>query len=719
MIKRPIVFVTVLYVVGILISNCYSTFKHTDSIPIEKDIYITGVIDDEPAVKEKGVSFTLRSGGCRYMAFVSSPTAELAYGDLLNIVGFFSSNNIATNPDQFNYQNYLERKGIAGTIFVNELKIIKRGQGNIFRAKAIDLKNRIVAFHSKYMPAPYSSLFGSIIFGLKASPIAEETRDRYQKAGVVHILVVSGQQVSILMSVCLVMFGLIKAPKLFSVVMASFLMWMFTAMSGFGPSIVRSAIMGQITLIAIAFDKENDFFSSISLAALILLLANPNDLLDIGFQLSFLATWSLVCISPVLYKELKTYLNSTISAALSITIAPVIITMPISVYYFSQLTPIAFIANIIVVPIAEIMAIVGFVSSFMIFVFAPIAIVLDGFLFVVLICLDSFVQLCSNIPFAYTYIRSPSIVIVLVYYAIVVYVIESMRKMTMKEVVDKNKMNAVLAVAFILSFQIFSSGTFAQKDLTMTMFDVGQGDSILFEMPNGAKVLIDGGDSKHNIVPFLQKKGINELNMVILTHPHDDHVGGLVKVLEKIKVDEVFDIGYPHTSKYYYRFLRLIEKNKIKYSIAKAGQTLSFGDVSGNILAPFEMQMSNNKYDMNNLSVVVRFVYGNNSFLLTGDAGKVEEDLIMQSGEKIQSNILKIGHHGSRYSTGGSFLAKVHPQVALISVGNDNRYGHPNLSTIKNLRKENINIFRTDLDGAVIIKSDGNRITCLRYYQKP
>jgi competence protein ComEC len=287
---------------------------------------------------------------------------------------------------------------------------------------------------------------------------------------------------------------------------------------------------------------------------------------------------------------------------------------------------------------------------------------------------------------------------------------------------------AILVILLLFAVPFFWNYSHAAGDLTVTFIDVGQGDSMLIEPPSGRKVLIDGGGRQENsslkaigkedpagrsiIVPFLRKKGINELDLVILTHPHDDHVGGLPYVLEKIKIGQVLDIGQSQTSRGYYRFLKLIKNKKIPYKIARAGQIIDLGDgVRGHVLHPSEPLISGTESDLNNNSVVVRLEYGKTSFLFMGDTAFEGEDRIISSGRSLKSDVLKVGHHGSRTSTSVGLLEAVRPEYAVISVGARNKFGHPSRETLRKLENYGVKVFRTDLDGAIIFKSDGQNLS--------
>jgi competence protein ComEC len=234
--------------------------------------------------------------------------------------------------------------------------------------------------------------------------------------------------------------------------------------------------------------------------------------------------------------------------------------------------------------------------------------------------------------------------------------------------------------------------------------DVGQGDSVLIQAPGGESVLIDGGEADSGAVQYLQRLGITHLNLVIATHPHSDHIGGLVQVLNTIPVDEVITNGVMHTTLTYEHFLDAITASKAKYMEAKRGDTISLGDLNFNVLSP----ISNTDEDLNNGSLVLRLVYGKVSFLFTGDAQQAAEDSMIGSGLDVSATILKVAHHGSRNGSPLEFLTAVHPQIAIYSAGLGNDYGHPHPETIAALKSIGAVIYGTDVNGTVIVTTDGN-----------
>ena len=246
--------------------------------------------------------------------------------------------------------------------------------------------------------------------------------------------------------------------------------------------------------------------------------------------------------------------------------------------------------------------------------------------------------------------------------------------------------------------------------VTVDVLDVGQGDSILIRSPEGKSVLIDGGTGSVDVVPLLRARGIEELNMVVGTHAHADHIGGIDEVLESIPVKLYLDNGLPHTTKTYAKVMELIEQKEIRYIEGKRDQEFNLGkEVKLQIIHPQNILLRNTRSDLNSNSVVIRMLHGNNCFLFTGDAEEPTEDqLVRQDIGTCQ--VLKVAHHGSNHSSTTHFLEEVEPKIAVISLGANNRYGHPGEDAMTRLERTGAEIYRTDTMGTVTITSDGENL---------
>ena len=251
----------------------------------------------------------------------------------------------------------------------------------------------------------------------------------------------------------------------------------------------------------------------------------------------------------------------------------------------------------------------------------------------------------------------------------------------------------------------------SMQSLEVHFIDVGQGDTIFIKQDK-YNMLIDAGDNKYEkaVVAYLKDEGVTKLDYVIGTHPHADHIGGLDAVIDSFEIGKVIMPKVIHTSKTYEDVLIAIKNKGLKISSPIIGDSYELGEATFTIIAP-----NGEKYkDYNNYSVVLRMEFGGNSFLFTGDAETLSEKEILYNEHKIKAQVLKVGHHGSNTSTSIEFLDAVNPQYAVIQVGVDNKYGHPNIEIIDRLEKRKIKIFRNDLHGDIIIISDGENLDFIK-----
>ena len=247
--------------------------------------------------------------------------------------------------------------------------------------------------------------------------------------------------------------------------------------------------------------------------------------------------------------------------------------------------------------------------------------------------------------------------------------------------------------------------------LTVAFLDVGQGDATLIRSPGGRTMLIDGGNSSQDadqvIIPALQRWGSQRLDIMVATHPDQDHIGGLERVIEVVPVGQMVLTGQVHTTKTYEQLLTAIRDKKLAAVRARAGTGLDLDPLlTAAVLGPTDEQVSSD--DTNNASIVIRLSYRAVNFLFIGDAEEAEESTILRSGADVHAQILKLGHHGSRTSTNQEWLQAVSPEVGMISVGADNRYGHPQRETLDLLTRDRIKVYRTDQQGTITVVSDGS-----------
>ncbi|MCX5751156.1 MAG: DNA internalization-related competence protein ComEC/Rec2 [Candidatus Saganbacteria bacterium] len=660
----------------------------------------------------------------------------ISYGDSVCLSGILSSLEALQNPGLFSYSDYLEREGIHSRFQVKKdgVKIFAKG-GFSFTKTALYLQKRLVHVSTQTLPSPYDTLLSGIVLGSKAAKIPSFLSDAYRRAGVSHLLVASGMQITILIGIFVSLGKFFNLPVWLIALLSTAANILCTLIVGGGPSILRAAFMSQAAIFSLLFERKGEFYTSFSLAALVLLVINPLTLFDIGFQLSFAATWSLVYISPVLAELLKSedkHPRRFLCDLFSVSLSPVLATAPVCAFHFSEFSLVGVITNFLILPWVSVLLILGFVSAVTGIFFLPLAYLINNANLFLLVILNWIVITLSSLPFATFVLATPNFIWLVFYYLGLVFVVEIIRHNNSK-VYDmetapvyrgrfptscSNQLFGVIVLVLII-FACFVWHEAFEKispALKITVLDVGQGDSILVEAPTGEKMLVDGGDvgkGEKIIIPYLKKKGITSLDVVVLTHPHADHLLGLLEVMQKVKVEEVFDSGQSCDFSAYRIFLALVAKNKIKYRVVEGGQiyTLANG-VKMRFLNPSKPYLSGTNSDTNSNSIAFQLLYKNFSMLFTGDMEIEGEERVLSrfSQEMIGSQALKVGHHGSRTATSPPFLEAVSPHYAIISCGRHNKFRHPHRSTLQKLKEKGIKLYRTDVDGAVQIETDGGQL---------
>lgn len=282
-----------------------------------------------------------------------------------------------------------------------------------------------------------------------------------------------------------------------------------------------------------------------------------------------------------------------------------------------------------------------------------------------------------------------------------------LKKDVKKEKSGKNRL-IYLALTLALALISYFAYTYLMPtgDVVVHFIDVGQGDATLIVAPGGA-VLIDGGDNHmgSRVVDYLLSQNIRHLDYVIATHPHADHIGGLIDVINHLPINTVIIPEVVHTTRTFERFIDALENNEVNVAAPVAGGGFRLGDVRFTVLAP----NSSGHRNLNHYSIVLLMEYGSVSFLFTGDAEELTEREIIQN-HNIRADVLQVGHHGSFTSTTAEFLDEIRPKIGVISLGYNNRYGHPHNVVLNRLQERNILIYRTDYHGHVVISTDGRGI---------
>ena len=635
------------------------------------------------------------------------------YGDVLEIKGKLEKPKGPKNFGEFDYEFYLAREKIFTCLNIwQEKDIHKIGENNsnFLVSFSLSARERINDITNKTLPSPYNYLLVGMLLGEK-SFIPPHLKELFSEAGIMHILAVSGLHVGIIAMALLAFLSILGLPKKLKLLILVLILLIYASITGFRPSVLRATIMFILLIGGKLINRSRNLNISLFFAAFLILLSNPLILYDAGFLLSFIVTFFIINLSPVL-QELFSKIVVWIKNPLAVSIAAWIGIFPLSAYFFTKISIISIISNIFIIPLTGIAVILGFVTFFIGLISIFMAGIIANINYLVLNLIILIAQSLSSLPFAFIDVAQPSIVVIILYYLAVFFIIEMFYKKTLSQKIKKKAVLIVLAITLIIIIvQVF----YPADNLEVNFLNVGEGDCILIEAPNSIDILIDGGGTPQSefdigrniVIPYLRRKGINEIDLLILTHPHIDHLEGLLPILTEIKVDMVLDGGLACNSLEYQEFISLILKKGIPYHKAKAGDNFIFSNnLEMLLLNPLYDSDFYEESDFNNASIVVKLFYKNADFLFTGDIEKAAEKKLLVWQNILQSDILKVSHHGSVTSTNLEFLDKVNPSIAVITVGKNN-FGHPSQNTIERLENRNIQIYRTDEDGTIIIRTNG------------
>lgn len=697
-----------------LIGNTQVLYLKNKYLKIYKDdksiISAMAVVVKGPSEGEYNYKYTVKARTGKYknkkfIVYINKKNKKLLeYGDLIEIKGEYSAPEVARNYKGFDYSQYLKTLNIYGTIKVEESKIINKNQLSPILISINNIKEKMIDNANRNMPKRTANLLLGILIGERDN-IQEDIIESFRTANLSHILAVSGAHTSYIILGITYLISKSKTPKRIGYIITIINLLIFIIITGASYSVVRACIMAIVVIGAkICYRKEN-FFTSICISLIIILIQNPFAINDIGLKLSFMGTAGIVIFNKSITNFfIKLKIKQKIAEALSVTFSAQLMIMPITILNFNTISLTFFISNILASPLLGIIIIFGFISIFISSILNPISKILFLILHIFLELLILVSKVTEKIPGSSILVKTPNILFAIVYYILILFfnyffVIKQnptrrFHKKIIKIITIKNIKNAfkVIAVVFLIILLLTRIVRIINPTLKIYFIDVGQGDSTLIVTPKNKKILIDGGEGKTNVLfQYLLDRRINKIDYIIISHFDSDHCNGLIEIIEKMRVENIVMSKQSKESEEYKKILEIIKQKNIKVSSVKAEDKIIIEkNLYTKILNPaekFEFQ------DLNNNAIVAKLVYKNFSMLFTGDIEKAEENLAKKYKNELKSTILKVAHHGSKTSTSEKFLKYVEPQIALIGVGENNKFGHPNQITIeklKNIRSQNI-----------------------------
>ena len=715
--------------------------KQAHSLPsnIRNPVGLIGVLSSAPEIQHGRMKWILRAEyvlsrdsifTTRAKLLVSSKdtSLRLQIGQRVFLRGYLSRPPGRRNPGEFDYRAYLARRNISALFYLKRgepVKVLSEGHGKFFQTGLIASLRRMFSYQITHHLGQTEEAFllKGLLLGQRGQ-IDPEIQQRFARTGVIHVLAVSGLHVGFILLLLMGIFSLLRMPETPRTVVVILALIVYAILTGGKPPVVRAVLMAAIILLGYLLQRRAAVLNSLAVAALILLMVNPFMLFDAGFQLSFLAVLGIVLFySRILNffqfvprNRLQRFVSTRLLPLLIVSFAAQLGTLPLTLYYFHRLPTYSLLANLVVVPLVFVIVALGFA----LIILGPVWPLLGSLLALpakfLLTFLIQFVTFFSNLPgsaietfghFSLWYLMAYFILLGMVWLA------------------DNPRQVRQLSLGMIFLLLVWygaESLSHLQPTLKVTFLDVGQGDGSIVEFPDGHFLIIDTGprtesfDAGERIVsPFLRYERCHHLDAIMISHHHEDHVGGAPFLLAHLAVDEVWDNGDSLDQPIYRLYRDNIRRKKIPLRPVSAGfHRLNWHGASIWIFYPLNPSHKPGFADPsdkeNNHSVVAKICFGSRSFLFTGDIEHPVEKQLLKFGELLKSDVLKVPHHGSKTSSTLQFLKTVDPHYAVISVGAHNRFHQPSPEILQRLKQLNIRTFRTDNKGAVIFSTNGKQL---------
>jgi len=626
------------------------------------------------------------------------------------------------NPHEFDYGEWLYQQGIFAHGEMHEILEIEDLETGFSWIPLREYVQRNIEMVYSEEVAPMAK---ALLLGYKEE-ISEDTTQNFSRSGLSHIMAVSGLHVGFVVAPFWFMipwFWTKRWGKYIGLILLTILLIGYAGLTGFSASVCRASLMAWLITYGKLFYKVRNSVNLTAGAAVILLIWNPNQLFDVGFQLSFSAVFVILLVLPEAQRLIPAkHRYGKAGALYSLILISIVVQaglFPILTYYFGEFSIAGPIANALVIPVLTFAVPWGLFLS----VIPAQSIQVAGVGVIPIEWSLQWVEQVANYiggsDWSYFSVTTGSVTIFLLWISIILF-LSSIRIPQLRW-----KLLAVSLVFLNLLMVSLIIDEMKQPSAKITFLDVGQGDAVHVETPEGKHLLIDAGrwipgrnSGEQTILPYFKSLGVHKIDALILSHPHADHIGGVKSLIDEMEIEHIYQSDYEYDSQLYRDFMSMALKHKIPITNVFAGDLIETDEnMRIYVIGPEirEYQPSN----PNNYSVSIKIQYGESSVLFTGDAEKGQEQRMAEVyGEFLKADLYKMGHHGSRTSSSTKLLEVMQPEISVASLAYQNRFSHPNREAITQVSRFSRENYFTSLDGAIVFESDGNTFRKREWNQK-
>ncbi len=639
-------------------------------------------------------------------------------GHIVEASGRFYLPRAPMNPGEPDMRRHMAYRKLDGTLYVknmDDICIMGWKKPSLIQCVAISFSETVVKVNDATLSPNHASMLTGMLLG--KTPF--HMKSALEVTGTSHLFAASGLHVGYVALAATALLTPLPLPAPAKSAIVLMFIWIYAVACGLRSSVVRAVLMFSLAAASKVMGRKVSSRCSLILAGFIMLIVNPATVFDVGAQLSFLTVLAIMHLYPKVQLPVRPCL-SVLWETFAVSVSAQLGAAPLVAWYFRMFSPISIVANVPCVILAGLAVLIGLCAALAGSVSLPAALVLNSANSLILLGLERTIRFFAKVPFGSFAVPRPPLWFIISYYLVVILAGTARR---VRRVLFARR-NCILLIILALCVGAVAYGVVKRPEVEIVFLSVGQGDAIFIRSVHGKLFLIDGGGlpgnigdpGKDTLLPFLERRGINYIDAVVATHPHYDHIKGLFAIMDSCSVGVLLKPAIPKwlTSDLDYALVSLAEKKGVQVvELAQDGWIDSGDGVKMLVLSPpVDLKQSSVGYvadELNDLSLVMKMTFMDFTLLLTGDAGEVPLDVILKRGGDLEAGVLKVPHHGAKDALGFDIVNSIRPRVSVISVG-PNAFSHPSPVTLDVLEEIDSIVFRTDLDGAVIVTSDGKRI---------